>query len=270
MPDSVRYAQMNTAELRRNFLLNSLFTPGVRCIYCDTERTVIGSVVPGTEATALPSFPLLRSEYFAERREIGVLNIGAPGTAVVDGVEYAMANRDCLYIGRGSRDIAFHGGDPDDPAKFYLLSYPAHADYPTTLARKADAEAVSLGTAAACNERTIYKYIHPAGIKSCQLVMGCTELAVGSVWNTMPAHTHERRSEVYLYFDLAADARVFHLMGTADETRHLVVADEQVVVSPSWSIHAGVGTARYAFCWGMGGENQDFADMDGIAVAQLL
>lgn len=270
MPDPVRYARMNTAELREAFLLGDLFAAGeVRLGYCDVDRTVVGAAVPSGGAMALPCPDGLRADYFCERRELGVLNVGGAGRVTVDGQVYDMARLDCLYVGRGSRDVQFASLDANAPARFYLLSYPAHTTHPTTLAKKAEADATKLGTAAAANQRTLYKYIHPAGIKSCQLVMGFTQLDVGNVWNTMPPHTHMRRSEVYLYFDLDPAARVFHLMGTADETRPLVVANEQAVVSPSWSIHSGAGTAGYTFCWGMGGENQAFADMDALTIGDL-
>jgi 4-deoxy-L-threo-5-hexosulose-uronate ketol-isomerase len=180
-----------------------------------------------------------------------------------------MDNLDCLYVGRGSKELKFTSADGNAPAYFYLLSYPAHTTYPTTLARKKDAAAVPLGKQESLNKRTIYKYIHMEGIKSCQLVMGFTVLEEGSGWNTMPPHTHNRRSEVYMYFNLAESARVFHFMGPPQETRHVVVADKQVVISPRWSIHAGVGTGAYAFCWGMGGENQAFDDMDPAPVVSL-
>lgn len=270
LPDSVRYKTMDAAGLRANFVVDSLFTPGeIRLCYVDADRAVIGAATPTDTPLTLPADPDLRSDYFAERRELGVLNIGNTGNVIVDGMPYSLKPLDCLYIGRGSREVLFESADGSAPAKFYLLSYPAHATYPTTQAKKSDAEAVALGTDAACNKRTLYKYIHPAGIASCQLVMGFTELAEGSAWNTMPPHTHMRRSEVYLYFDLAPEARVFHLMGHPQETRHIVVASEEVVVSPPWSIHAGMGTSRYTFCWGMGGENQDFTDMDALAVGDL-
>jgi len=211
----------------------------------------------------------LRAAFFCERRELGILNLGGAGTVTVDGRNYEVGKLDCLYVGRGSREIVFSSREPASPAAFYLLSYPAHAVFPTTLARQADAAAVELGTAADANRRTIYKYIHPGGIKSCQLVMGFTRLAEGAVWNTMPPHTHTRRSEIYIYFDLGPDRRVMHFMGTPQQTRHLVVADRQAVISPSWSIHCGCGTGAYTFCWGMGGENQAFDDMDAAPLASL-
>jgi len=261
---------MNTAELRGNFLVDSLFVPDTASlVYCDADRAILGSAVPRVAPVELSAAAELRAEYFTERRELGVLNIGSAGQVEVDGAVYPMSNLDCLYVGRGSRRIVFSSNDPNAPAQYYLLSYPAHAQYPTTLASKAQAAAVHLGTEAQCNRRTIYKYIHPGGIRSCQLVMGFTQLLPGSAWNTMPAHTHTRRSEVYLYFNLASDMRVFHMMGRPDETRHLVVADKQAVISPSWSIHSGAGTSHYAFCWGMGGENQAFDDMDGVAIGDL-
>ena len=268
--DPTRYARMTTAEIRHDFLIDQLFTPNaITMVYVDIDRTIVGSAVPGPEPLNLTTADELRAAYFAERREIGVLNIGGPGRVVVDGVAYAMENLDGLYIGRGSRQISFASASPASPAQFYLLSYPAHTAYPTTKAGKAQAAAVQLGTEAEANRRTIYKYIHPDGIKSCQLVMGFTQLQTGSVWNTMPPHTHARRSEIYMYFNLPAESRVFHLMGSPTETRHLVVADKQVAISPSWSIHAGCGTTAYSFCWGMGGENQAFDDMDRLATGEL-
>lgn len=238
-------------------------------IYCDVDRAIVGSAVPAQKPLALAAAEELRADYFTQRRELGVLNIGGLGTVHVDGKAYSMANRDGLYIGRGSREITFSSAHSAQPALFYLLSYPAHREFPTAHARQADAAAVKLGSPEQCNQRTIYKTIHPDGIGSCQLVMGFTELAAGSVWNTMPPHTHERRMEVYLYFDIAESARVFHLMGKPVETRHMVMANRQAVISPSWSIHSGVGTQAYTFCWGMGGENQTFDDMDGLKIDQL-
>jgi 4-deoxy-L-threo-5-hexosulose-uronate ketol-isomerase len=187
----------------------------------------------------------------------------------VDGKSYGLENLDCLYIGRGNAEISFESKDPASPAIFYLLSYPAHTAYPVTLVRKEEASPMTIGSAETCNLRTVTKYIYLGGVKSCQLVMGVTHLHAGSVWNTMPPHTHMRRSEVYLYFNLAQDAVVFHLMGPPEETRHILMKDFQAVVSPGWSIHAGVGTRAYSFCWGMGGENQDYADMDPAPIARL-
>jgi 4-deoxy-L-threo-5-hexosulose-uronate ketol-isomerase len=270
MPDAVRTASMNTAQLRSAFLVEDLFSPGeIRMVYCDADRAVIGAAVPVASQLNLGTDDSLRSDYFAERRELGVLNIGQKGSVEVDGTRYELEHLDGLYVGRGSRAIQFSSADPAKPAQFYILSYPAHMSYPTALAKRADADVRRLGTETTCNKRSLYRYIHPDGIKSCQLVMGFTQMEPGSAWNTMPPHTHLRRSEVYLYFDIAPDARVFHLMGEPAETRHLVVADKQAVISPSWSIHSGVGTMAYSFCWGMGGENQAFDDMDGVAVRSL-
>lgn len=270
MADPVRYPRMTTAELRATFLLSDLYAPGeLHMSYVDLDRAVAGFAAPVETALALPTFPELRAAYFAERRELGVLNIGGSGRVSVGDKHYELGNLDVLYIGRGNAEVSFASRNSASPAVFYLLSYPAHSEYPVTLVRKEAAAPTELGGIETCNKRTVCKYIHLQGARSCQLVMGVTHLAAGSNWNTMPAHTHMRRSEIYMYFNLDADARVFHMMGPADETRHLVVADKQIVVSPGWSIHAGVGTRAYSFCWGMGGENQDYADMDPAPVESL-
>jgi len=267
--DRVRYQTMTTEELRKNFFL-SLFAPGnLELVYTDVDRAIIGSAVPTGKPLLLTAATELRAEYFLERRELGVINIGAPGKVTVDGKAYELGARDGLYIGRGSRSVSFESASAADPAAFYLLSYPAHMTYPTTSAKKADAEAVKLGDQFSCNRRTIYKYIHPRGIRSCQLVMGFTEIEDGSAWNTMPTHTHDRRSEIYLYFGLKPEVRIIHLMGSPQETRHLVLSDREIAISPSWSIHSGVGTGAYTFCWGMGGENQAFEDMDPVGMSEL-
>jgi 4-deoxy-L-threo-5-hexosulose-uronate ketol-isomerase len=270
MADPIRTAGMNTAQLRDTYLLTELFVPGqINLNYCDADRAVIGGAVPTREPLLLGTDDSLRADYFTQRRELGILNIGQKGSVTVEGKSFELDNLDCLYVGRGNKRIELASVVAGSPAEFYLLSYPAHVTYPTTPVRRADADVRRLGSEAACNKRSLYRYIHPDGIKSCQLVMGFTQMEPGSAWNTMPPHTHLRRSEVYLYFGLPADARVFHLMGEPQETRHLVVADKQAVVSPSWSIHSGVGTTAYTFCWGMGGENQAFDDMDGVPVASL-
>jgi 4-deoxy-L-threo-5-hexosulose-uronate ketol-isomerase len=224
---------------------------------------------PLTAQLLLPADEALRAKYFTERREIGALNIGGRGVIRVDSTEHTLENLDCLYIGRGAQDVSFESTDPAAPAVFYLLSYPAHASHPTTLIHKDTADPVELGSPETCNHRTVCKYIHLNGARSCQLVMGVTHLHSGSAWNTMPAHTHMRRSEIYMYFNLGESARVFHLMGPPDETRHIVMKDREIVVSPGWSIHAGMGTQAYSFCWGMGGENQDYADMDPAPLQSL-
>ncbi len=268
--DPVRFQRMTTGEIRDSFLVDKLFKPKeIYLLYSEVDRGIIGSAVPDKKQLTLAGSKELAVEYFCERREIGVLNIGGKGEIRVDEKVFRMENRDGLYIGKDSKKIVFSSDNPKEPAAFYLLSFPAHQTYPTKQAKLADAEDVHLGSAEASNKRTIYKYIHPRGIQSCQVVMGFTVLEPGSVWNTMPPHTHERRMEVYLYFDIAEDTRVFHLMGTAEETRHIVVANRQAVISPSWSIHSGVGTGAYTFCWGMGGENQTFEDMDGIEIGQI-
>jgi 4-deoxy-L-threo-5-hexosulose-uronate ketol-isomerase len=270
MADPVRYARMTTEELRATFLLEGMFAPGkIEFAYVDLDRTVIGSAVPVGGALTLETAPELRAEYFLERREMGVFNVGGAGTVLVDGVSFELEKMDCLYVGRGSRSVTFASKSGDAPACFYLLSYPAHKEYPTKMVKFSQLEGLKLGTVETCNKRTIYKAIYKEGIKSCQLVMGFTLLDPGSNWNTMPPHTHNRRSEVYFYFDVDPAHRVVHLMGPPDATSHLIIADKEVVVSPGWSIHAGVGTKNYGFCWGMGGENQAYDDMDPVAIAQL-
>jgi 4-deoxy-L-threo-5-hexosulose-uronate ketol-isomerase len=270
MADPVRYVRMTSEELRTTFLLEGMFTPGtIQLAYVDLDRTVIGSAVPTSAPLTLETQPELRADYFLERRELGVLNVGGLGTVTVDGNAFELDKLDCLYVGRGSRAITFTSKSAAAPASFYLLSYPAHAEFPAKMVKRAELQGLALGSFETCNKRTIYKAIHREGIRSCQLVMGFTLLEPGSNWNTMPAHTHMRRSEVYFYFDVEPDQRVIHLMGPPDATSHLVIADKQVVVSPGWSIHAGVGTKNYGFCWGMGGENQDYADMDPVAIKDL-
>jgi 4-deoxy-L-threo-5-hexosulose-uronate ketol-isomerase len=263
MADPIRYPHMDTAQLRETFLLESLAEPGaIHLSYIDLDRAVVGMAIPLAEPITLSTDSDLRASYFTERRELGALNIGGPGSIRVGAETYSLANLDCLYIGRGNPEIAFTSDDPATPAVFYLLSYPAHASHPTTLVRREDANPTQLGSAETCNRRTVCKYIYLDGARSCQLVMGVTHLDPGSAWNTMPAHTHMRRSEIYMYFNLPVAARVFHLMGPPHETRHILIKDREVVISPGWSIHSGVGTQAYSFCWGMGGENQDYADMD--------
>jgi 4-deoxy-L-threo-5-hexosulose-uronate ketol-isomerase len=270
LADPVRYPRMTTSELRESFLIDSLYEPGtIQLVYVDLDRAVVGIAAPEASALQLPVDDELKASYFTERRELGALNIGGSGTVTVDGKTYALDNLDCLYIGKGSREISFASTDKTSPAIFYILSYPAHTAHPTTLIRKAEANPTELGSLETCNRRTIYKYIFLDGAKSCQLVMGVTHLHPGSAWNTMPPHTHMRRSEIYMYFNLPEDAKVFHLMGPGDETRHLVIKNREVAVSPGWSIHAGAGTGAYSFCWGMGGENQDYGDMDPVPIQGL-
>lgn len=269
-PSQTEYPALTTEQLRAAFLVESLFAAGrIELVYTDNDRAIVGSAVPAGSPLRLTADAELRAACFCERRELGILNIGGGGAVEVDGQQFKMGKLDCLYVGRGSQNVAFASSDAASPAAFYLLSYPAHAAYPTRLARLADAAKAELGTAAEANRRTLHRYIHAGGIQSCQLVMGFTQLHEGSVWNTMPPHTHARRSEVYMYFDVGPGRRVMHFMGVPQQTRHLVMADRQVVISPSWSIHAACGTGAYTFCWGMGGENQTFEDMDPAPLEQL-
>jgi 4-deoxy-L-threo-5-hexosulose-uronate ketol-isomerase len=265
------FEAMSSDDLRKSFLIDSLFVPdAVPMVYSDIDRSITGSAVPVKQRLPLLATKKeMAAEHFADRREIGVINIGEKGTVFIDGTGFPMERSDGLYIGRGVKEIQFASADPSAPAKFYFVSYPAHKEFPTTLAPFATATPTKLGNQKDANKRTIYKYIHPAGIPSCQLVMGMTVLEEGSVWNTMPPHTHQRRSEVYMYFALPPSAAVFHLMGQPERTRHIVIRDGQAVLSPSWSIHMGVATQAYTFIWAMGGENQVFDDMDGVEVTRL-
>jgi len=265
-----QFERMNTKELRDNFLVDTLFIPGkVELCYSEVDRAIIGSAVPTEGTLRLEMSSELSADYFAQRREIGIINIGNKGTIEVDGKIYEINNKDILYIGRGNKDICFSSVDKKNPAKYYLVSYPAHKDYPISLAKQSDALQEHLGSQEASSERTIYKYIHEDGIQSCQLVMGITELRKGCVWNTMPPHTHFRRSEIYMYFDIDENNVVFHLMGKPGEIRTIVMRNGQVVISPLWSIHSGAGTKNYTFVWAMGGENQAFDDMDSIPIEEL-
>lgn len=255
-----------TEQLRDRFLVEGLIAPGrVELAYSHHDRLVIGGVRPGTRPVALPTPAELRSEFFLERRELGVVNIGGPGTVSVDGRPFELNTKECLYAGRGVREVTFAG----EGSAFYLVSTQAHTSCQTRKATLAEAEPVRLGSRDESNERTIYKYIHMDGIQSCELVLGVTVLEPGSMWNTMPCHVHDRRTEVYLYFDLAADDRVVHLMGRPDATRNLIVAGDQAVISPPWSVHCGFGTRSYAFVWAMGGENQAYQDVEVVATRDL-
>ena len=263
------YIKMNTTALRENFLLEDLFQPGkLNLVYAHYDRIVVGAAQPTgnapSEALCLDAADELAAASFLERRELGAINIGGSGAIIADGTAYPMEKYDCLYIGRGVKEISFTSDGADNPASFYLNSAPAHKEYPTVHIPKNKAQQVALGAKETCNERIIYKYILPGHVESCQLVMGLTILAPGSVWNTMPCHTHERRIEAYLYFDVQEGQRVFHFMGPANETRHIVMQNKQAVLSPPWSIHSGAGTSNYSFIWGMLGENQDFDDMQAV------
>lgn len=263
-------SKMNTDTLRENFLVENIFELNkIKFVYSHYDRVIIGGVIPTTTPQPLPNFDPLKAEFFLERRELGIINIGGDGKVTADGTVYNISKLGCIYIGKGVRDVSFASNDSLNPAAFYLLSAPAHQNYPTTLFTKENATPVTVGSAETSNHRTIYKYIHMDGIQSCQLVMGLTVLQTGSVWNTMPAHVHDRRMEAYCYFDVPENHRVIHLMGEPDETRHLVVCNRQAVISPPWSIHSGCGTSNYSFIWGMAGENKDYTDMDPVAIKSL-
>jgi 4-deoxy-L-threo-5-hexosulose-uronate ketol-isomerase len=261
----------DTERLRKNYLIENLFVPGqLNMTYSHVDRMITGGVVPVKEPVKLDGERKdLGADYFLERREIGIINVGPKGSVTVDGTVYVMDSKDCLYVGLGNQEVLFNSADPANPARFYFNSCPAHKQYPTEKVAISEAEPNHLGAITSSNERTIYKYIHQAGVKSCQLVMGMTLLKPGNMWNTMPCHTHNRRSEVYFYFDMPEDGVVFHMMGEPTETRHLVVRNEQAIISPSWSIHSGVGTNNYTFIWAMAGENQEFSDMDAVAMKEL-
>ncbi|RDJ20372.1 5-dehydro-4-deoxy-D-glucuronate isomerase [Bosea caraganae] len=267
-PEAVR--SFDTAALRRHFLLQDMFRPGeVSLTYSHIERFVIGGAVPMAKPLVLPAPKPLGTASFLARRELGIFNIGGAGSVRVGDSVYQLDKRDALYAGMGAGEVSFESRDPANPARFYLLSTPAHASYDTVLIKLASAKTMTLGEQASGNRRSIAQMIHPDVCKTCQLVMGMTTLDEGNLWNTMPTHVHDRRSEVYLYFDLDADARVIHLMGEPDETRHLIVANEEAILSPNWSIHSGVGTRAYTFIWGMGGDNIDYTDMDKVPMDAL-
>jgi len=272
LPGRDSYDRMNTAELRKAFMLDHLFVPGeVNMTYCDSDRAIVGGAVPLAQPMTLEaSRKEMAADFFTERREIGIVNIGGPGKIIADGREFPLAQKDMLYVGRGTRRIAFAATKSADPAAFYFVSFPAHAANPTTAVPYAKSECAALGSMENANKRTIHRYIHPAGAKSCQLVMGLTELEAGSVWNTMPSHTHQRRMEIYLYCGLDPDSIVLHLMGKPEETRALILRNREGVISPSWSIHSGAATRNYYFVWAMGGENQEFSDMDGVTMQELF
>lgn len=261
---------MTSEELRAAFLVDGLFTPDRLTLeQIDLDRVVLGGAVPVASPLRLDAPEWLGAQYFLERRELAVLNIGAAGRVTVGKTRHDLETKDVLYVGRGERDVVFESTSANTPARFYLVSYLAHAEYPTTIVRKADAQGTEIGQGERASRRCVARYIHLDGARSAQLVMGVTTLAQGSVWNTMPAHTHHRRSEVYLYFDLPRDGMVVHLLGEPGESRHLIVRDGEAVLAPGWSIHSGVGTASYSFCWAMGGENQDYADMRSVDMGEL-
>jgi 4-deoxy-L-threo-5-hexosulose-uronate ketol-isomerase len=265
--DSKKYT---TEELRRHYLIENVFVNDeISLTYSHVDRIIAGGIMPVNKTLELVGGKELGSDFFLERREAGIINVGGDGVVYLDGEKHEVASRDGLYVGMGVKEVKFESVDSKNPAKFYLNSGPAHKSYPTVKINFKDANPVHLGDQANLNKRTIYQYVHPAVCESCQLVMGMTLLEPNNVWNTMPCHTHERRMEVYFYFDMEEDTRVFHLMGEPSETRHLVMKNEQAVISPSWSIHSGVATSNYTFIWGMVGENQTFTDMDHVAMKDL-
>ncbi|MFN8289891.1 MAG: 5-dehydro-4-deoxy-D-glucuronate isomerase [Chitinophagaceae bacterium] len=263
-------AGMNTGELREHFLVEHLFTDDtVNLTYTHYDRVIIGGLKPVNRSLELPNHPELRAAYFLERRELGIINTGGDAVVTADGKEFTLRKMDCLYLGKGTQKVKCRSKSRKEPALLYLLSAPAHHKYPNRMMPKEKASPVQLGAAETANQRTVYKYIHLDGIKSCQLVMGLTVLEPGSVWNSIPPHTHTRRMEVYFYFDLPAEHRIMHFMGEPQQTRHLVMANNEAVISPPWSTHYGCGTFNYGFIWGMAGENLVYTDMDPAPVATL-
>lgn len=266
-PKDVKF--YTTEKLREEFLIQNLFVPGeIKMVYSHIDRIITGGAVP-VEPIELTAGDEIRAEYFLQRREMGVINIGGKGIIEIDGTDYELEYKDGIYVGMGAKKIIFKSLDKEKPAKFYINSAPAHTSYPTVYIKPENCVQVELGSLEESNHRVITKYILPGQVESCQLVMGMTSLKPGSVWNTMPTHTHDRRMEVYLYFDMPEDAIVFHYMGEPTETRHIVMRNEEAVISPSWSIHSGSGTRAYTFIWGMAGENQDFDDMDHVAMKDI-
>ena len=270
LPDQARTETLGTADLRKAFLVEKVFVPGrIELFHFDVDRAVIGGAMPTTAPLTLEAPPELRATYFCERREIGIINIAGPGKITADDKTFAVKTRECVYIGRGTKKVVFESDDAAAPAAFYLTSFPAHTTFPTTHAGLDKARIKEIGNQEEANKRRLHQYIHMEGIRSCQLVMGFTEIEPGNVWNTQPPHTHTRRCELYFYFDLAEGAILMHFMGTPEETRHLVLTDRQAVASPVWSMHFGAGTKNYRFIWAMGGENQAFDDMDHVPLKRL-
>jgi 4-deoxy-L-threo-5-hexosulose-uronate ketol-isomerase len=259
-----------TEKIRERFLIDNLVQADqLICVYTHYDRMIIGTANPVNTTLELGNYPNLRADYFLQRREMGIINVAGDGEIVADGKTYPLNKLDCLYLGKGTKQVTFAARDTANPPVFYILSAPAHQNYPAVLMPIGKAAKVTAGDAATANHRTINKYIHAEGIQSCQLVMGLTTLHGGSVWNTMPPHVHDRRMEAYFYFDVPAGQRVFHYMGEADETRHILIDNYGAVASPPWSIHSGVGTSSYSFIWGMAGENLDYTDMDAIKIEEI-
>lgn len=277
MKMEVRYANhpedskhYTTEDLRRHYLMEKVFSPDeILLVYSHQDRIIAGGVMPINNELELEASDALRADYFLQRRELGIINIGGNGKVTLDGKVYNVKSRDGMYVGMGTKEVKFASDDVNNPAKFYIASAPAHKTYPTYYIDFEKANHRPCGDAKNLNKRVINQYIHPDVCKSCQLAMGMTELAEGSGWNTMPCHTHERRMEVYFYFNIPQDNVVFHMMGQPQETRHIVMNNEQLVISPSWSIHSGIGTSNYSFIWAMCGENQEFDDMDHIKNTDL-
>ncbi len=267
-PDDSKF--YTTEELREHYLQENIFSADeILLTYTHVDRMIFGGAMPTNKSLELVAGDELRADYFLQRRELGVINIGGDGTIEIDGTAYEMNTQDGIYVGMGNKKIVFSSKDAKNPAKFYINSAPAHTVYPIHHIPLANANPNKLGSQEQMNLRTIYQYVHPAVCKSCQLTMGLTKLEVGNSWNTMPSHTHERRMEVYFYFGLPENQVVFHMMGQPQETRHIVMQNDQAVISPSWSIHSGVGTSAYTFIWGMCGENQEFTDMDHIVSSDI-
>lgn len=263
-------AGMNTGELRANFLIEKLMVNDeIRLVYSHYDRVIVGGAKPVGKTLSLEAHTELRADYFLERRELGIINIGGDGIVEAGTEVFTLRKLDAVYIGKGNKEIRFKSDDINNPAVFYLLSAPAHQQYANKKLSREEAMPTTLGDVTTANRRTIYKYIHAEGIPSCQLVMGLTIMDNGSVWNTMPSHTHTRRMEAYFYFDVQQDQRVFHFMGQPRETRHLVVNNHEAILSPPWSIHSGCGTSAYGFIWGMAGENYNYTDMDPAPLNEM-
>lgn len=268
--DPVRAAAMTTTELRENFLIEDLFVANrINLTYTHYDRLVVGGAMPAGEVLAVEAVKSMGTRSFLDRRELAVFNVGAKGTITIGTDTYTLDTRDMIYVGMGAGEVSFASESAANPAKFYLISAPAHRTCPTTMVRIDDARRIDLGAQETSNERSIFQFVHPEGIKTCQLVVGMTTLAAGSVWNTIPAHVHDRRSEAYLYFGMDPSARIFHFMGEPQETRHIVMQTEQAVLSPQWSIHCAAATASYTFIWAMAGDNVDYTDIDPVKLEDM-
>lgn len=267
-PEAVRL--MDTETLRRHFVVEDVFVAGdLRLVYSHHDRMIIGGAVPNAEAISLPAPKPIGQDTFLAERELAAINLGGAGRIVVDGTVHELGRLDCLYVGKGAIDVSFEAVDASNSPKFYLVSAPAHASHPTRLLRQSEVRTFNTGSPETANSRSVFQYVHPEVCQSAQLTLGVTMLKPGSVWNTMPSHTHDRRMEAYLYFDVKPDHRIFHFMGEPDQTRHMLLGNEQAVISPPWSIHSGAGTHNYSFVWAMAGDNKSFTDMDHLTMDQL-